>query len=83
MKIIVRRDREDRGWVYAREGTFSLGTDAVYSDVLIAVLEAEIAYPADDIFVDDRRHAKMGNGIVVAMGDVVLVSIRRRRDVKE
>jgi len=79
MKILVKRDRDDLGWIVSKDGQLSFGDPVVYADLTIAILEALEEYDRDQVFVDDRFHHKMGNGLVVTMGDQQLVQVEREK----
>lgn len=70
MKIIIRRSRNDEGWKAMAPGSFTgLFGDNVFRDVEEVALAVHLEHPEAEVFVDDREHRKMSNGMVILMGD--------------
>lgn len=77
MKIIVRRDRDDKGWVATMEGSpLGLFGNRLFTALLPALLAVNEEYPAASVRADERRHYRLGNGIVFLRGDENLRNVR-------
>lgn len=70
MKITVRRDRDDKGWIATMEGRFTgLNDGKVWREIVPCLLNVYKEHPDADVYFDDRKHCKLGNGMVFAIGD--------------
>lgn len=78
MKIIVKHDRDDLGWIVTREGQFATKDQVIHKELLKAVLTARKEYPDADVMVDDRVHSKLGNGMGMIKGEQDLQPVEFR-----
>lgn len=65
MKIVVKHDRDDKGWIVSREGQFATSADKIHKDLFKALVAARAEYEGAELFVDTRTHSKMRNGMVI------------------
>lgn len=69
-KIIVKHDRDDKGWIAVKEGAFTgLLNGSVFKTIGEACVVAHSHDPQAEVVVDDRLHSKLDNGIVLTRGD--------------
>ena len=75
MKVIVKHDRDDKGWIVTRDGQFATATDKIYTDLFKALAAARSDYPYAELCVDTRTHSKLGNGMVITkdIGEILPV----------
>ena len=71
MRVIIKHDRDDKGWIVTREGQFVTSGDKVHKDLAKACIAARKSYPESGVefFVDVRTHSKLGNGMVMIKGE--------------
>lgn len=82
MKITIKHDRDDKGWIAVREGAFhGVNNNAIYKTMADACIAAHMAHPEAECIVDDRKHTKMDNGLVFCPdeADPLPVTFKQRR----
>jgi hypothetical protein len=73
MKIIIRHDRTDAGWVAFIEGGYrSLHDGKVWKKLLECLIDVHMFAPWGEVWIDDRTHHKLGNGMVFMPGEAQL-----------
>lgn len=76
MRIVVRRTRDDSGWKAVIDGHFTgIQEDNVFRTVLEAAVAAHVDYPTAKVFLDDREHTILSNGVSMIRGEQDLKEI--------
>jgi hypothetical protein len=76
VKIIVRHDREDTGWVAFVDGGFrSLHDGKIWKKIVECLIDVHMFAPWAEVFWDARTHHKMDNGYVFVTGDPKLKEV--------
>lgn len=76
MRITVRRDRDDKGWVAAADSNRLIGTGKSYDNLPDTLVIMYDFYPEAEVWVDARRHHKLDNGMVFPAGEPDLRPVR-------
>lgn len=71
MKMVIRRDRDDLGWIIVAEGALygNRNNNSVFKTMGDACIAAYHLDSHAEVFVDDREHVKLANGIVFPRGE--------------
>ena len=69
VRVLVKRDRMDKHWLFLKEGQVAVGVEDLYEDMSDAALAAHKAFPDALVYIDERNHARLKNGIVLLMGE--------------
>lgn len=71
MNITIKHDRDDKGWIFVREGQFSSSSAVVFDKLYDACVAARATYPEPEnkFFLDERKHRKLSSGFVMLMDD--------------